>query len=74
MVLNFNPEDLFDRCFDTLDARITKLNDFPGISNDNMVMLFRSVRFFKLCQVLALQIGSSWVCVLNSTLLVFLKF
>ncbi len=51
MVLNFNPENFLDGCFDTLNTRITKLDYLTGVGNDNMIMLLRSVRFFKLCQI-----------------------
>ena len=51
-MLHFYTEDLFDCCFDILDAWITELNHFTGIGNDHVVVLLGSMRFFKLRDVL----------------------
>ncbi len=52
MVLDFNSEDFLDSCFDTLNPRITKFDYLTRICKNYVVMLFGSVRFFELCQVL----------------------
>ena len=46
MVHNFEIQQLAHHCFNVLNARVAKLNDFTTIHAYNMIVLFRAVAFF----------------------------
>ena len=51
MVLNSDTKKFFYCGFDLLNTRIAKFNDFAGVGNDQVVVLFGCVRFLELRQI-----------------------
>lgn len=58
MVVNFNVKNLFYSFFDGLYPWVTKLDNLPGISHNDMVMLPVEVGFFIMALVLAKLVPS----------------
>ncbi len=48
MVVNCHTKQLFNGCFDCLNARVTKFDDFTSVGADHVVMLLGTVGFFEL--------------------------
>ncbi len=53
MVVDGKPKNFFNGLLDGLHARVAKFDHFTGICVDEMVVLFGTVRFFKLCHIAA---------------------
>ena len=53
MVLDIYTEKFFNGGFDLLYSWVAKFDDFTGVSDNEVVVLFGCVRSFKLCQVFA---------------------
>ena len=52
MVLNSDTKQFFYCGFDLLNTRIAKFNYFTGVGNDQVVVLFGCMGFFKLRDIL----------------------
>ncbi len=51
MVLDRYAKQFLNGCFDGLNARVTKFNDFSGVSADHVVVLLGTVRLLELRNV-----------------------
>ena len=50
-MVNCNAKQLFNGCFDCLNARVAKFDHFTSVGTDHVVMLFGTVRFFELSDI-----------------------